>query len=319
MSDLFDHRQVRRAFSRAAHHYDDAAALQREVGARLLESLDYYDERAQREAQGGTPRTPQRVLDVGCGPGHAAVQMQQRWPKAQVIALDLALPMAREAMDNAKRMRVAGSRIPNPVSRLFAQRPQPLCADARALPLADGSVDVLFSNLCLQWIEDLPAVFAGFRRVLRPDGLMVLSTFGPDTLWELREAFAHADSAPHVSPFASIAQFGDALIAAGFKDPVLDRDEFRLQHDSLADLMRELRTIGATNALATRRRSLTGRARFVRAAQAYDPMRRDGKLPATWEVITAQAWGPQPGTPIRVGGVDEVAVPVSRIPIRRRG
>jgi malonyl-CoA O-methyltransferase len=319
MSDLFDHRQVRRAFSRAAHHYDDAAALQREVGARLLESLDYYDERAQREAQGGTPRTPQRVLDVGCGPGHAAVQMQQRWPKAQVIALDLALPMVREARHNARQMRPTGSRIPNPVSRLFAQRPQPLCADARALPLADGSVEVLYSNLCLQWIEDLPAVFAGFRRVLKPDGLMVLSTFGPDTLWELREAFSHADSAPHVSPFASIAQFGDALIAAGFKDPVLDRDEFRLQHDSLADLMRELRTIGATNALATRRRSLTGRARFVRAAQAYEPMRRDGKLPATWEVITAQAWGPQPGTPIRVGGVDEVAVPVSRIPIRRRG
>ena len=101
-----------------------------------------------------------------------------------------------------------------------------VCADARALPLADGSVDVLYSNLCLQWIEDLPAVFAGFRRVLKPDGLMVLSTFGPDTLWELRDAFAHADSAPHVSPFASIAQFGDALIAAGFKDPVLDRDEF---------------------------------------------------------------------------------------------
>lgn len=316
MSELFDHRQVRRAFSRAAHHYDDAAALQREVGARLLESLDYYDERAQRDAGGGRPLAPRRVLDVGCGPGHAAVAMQQRWPKAQVIALDLALPMAREARDNARQMRPAAS---NPVSRLLAPRPQPLCADACALPLADGSVDVLFSNLCLQWVEDLPAVFAGFRRVLRPDGLMVLSTFGPDTLWELREAFGHADSAPHVSPFASIAQFGDALIAAGFKDPVLDRDEFRMQHDSLADLMRELRTLGATNALSTRRRSLTGRTRFARAGQAYEPMRRDGRLPATWEVITAHAWGPQPGTPIRVGGVDEVAVPVARIPIRRRG
>jgi malonyl-CoA O-methyltransferase len=307
MSDLFDHRQVRRAFSRAAHHYDDAAALQREVGARLLESLDYFDERAQREAQGGKPRSPQVVLDVGCGPGHATAEMQKRWPKALVIALDLALPMLQESKRNAGGWRP------------FKQRPQPLCADARALPLADGSVDVLFSNLCLQWVEDLPAVFAGFRRVLKPDGLMVLSTFGPDALWELREAFSHADSAPHVSPFASIAQFGDALIAAGFKDPVLDRDEFRLQHDSLAHLMRELRTLGATNALSTRRRSLTGRARFARAAQAYEPLRREGGLPATWEVITAHAWGPQPGTPIRVGGVDEVAVPITRIPIRRRG
>ena len=306
MSELFDHRQVRRAFSRAAHHYDDAAALQREVAARLLESLDYFDERAQREANGGKPSTPQLVLDVGCGPGHAAVAMQQRWPKAQVFALDLALPMLREAKHNAGGWRP------------FKQRPQVLCADARALPLADGSVDVLFSNLCLQWVEDLPAVFAGFRRVLKPGGLMVLSTFGPDTLWELREAFGHADSAPHVSPFASIAQFGDALIAAGFKDPVLDRDEFHLQHGSLGELMRELRTLGATNALSTRRRSLTGRERFARAAHAYEPLRRDGKLPATWEVVSAHAWGPPPGAPIRVGGVDEVRVPISAIPVRRR-
>ena len=305
MTELFDHRQVRRAFSRAARHYDDAAALQREVAARLLDSLDYFDERAQREAD-GRAASPQTVLDVGCGPGHAAAAMQKRWPKAQVVALDLALPMLRETTRNAGGWRP------------FKQRPQAVCADARALPLADGCVDVLFSNLCLQWIEDLPAVFAGFRRVLRPGGLMVLSTFGPDTLWELREAFGEADSAPHVSPFASIAQFGDALIAAGFKDPVLDRDELHLQHDSLADLMRELRTLGATNALSTRRRSLTGRARFGRAAQAYEPMRRDCKLPATWEVITAHAWGPPPGTPIRSGGIDEVRVPVGSIPVRRR-
>ena len=202
--------------------------------------------------------------------------------------------------------------------RPFKARPTPVCADARALPLADGTVDVLFSNLCLQWVQDLPAVFAGFRRVLRPGGLMLLSTFGPDTLWELREAFAHADSAPHVSPFATIAQFGDALVAAGFKDPVLDRDELVLRHEQLGGLMRELRTLGATNALSTRRRSLTGRARFARAAQAYEGMRADGRLPATWEVITAQAWGPPPGTPIRVGDVDEVAVPLSAIPVRRR-
>lgn len=317
MTELFDHRQVRRAFSRAASHYDDAAALQREIAARLLESLDYYDERAEREAQGGKPRSPEVVLDVGCGPGHASVAMQQRWPRAQVFALDLALPMAREARANAARADRGSSRFPNPFAK--PRRPQPLCADARALPLADGSVDVLFSNLCLQWVEDLPAVFAGFRRVLRPGGLMVLSTFGPDTLWELREAFAHADSAPHVSAFPSIAQFGDALIAAGFQDPVLDRDAFRMRHASLGDLMRELRTLGATNAMATRRRSLTGRERFARAAAHYESMRGEGALPATWEVITAHAWGPPPGTPIRIGGVDEVAVPVSRIPIRRRG
>jgi malonyl-CoA O-methyltransferase len=302
MTDLFDHRQVRRSFSRAAHGYDQAAALQREVGARLSETLDYLEE-----------RVPDVVVDVGCGPGHLSAAMQKRWPRAQVVALDLALPMLRQARENfgggGWRQRLLGG----------ARRPEAVCADARALPLRDGSVDVLFSNLCLQWVEDLPAVFAGFRRVLKPGGLLLVSTFGPDTLFELRGAFAEADAAPHVSPFASIAQFGDALIAAGFKNPVLDRDEFVLGHPDLGHLMRELRTLGATNASVERRRSLTGRARFARAAQAYEPLRgADGSLPATWEVIYAHAWGPEPGTPIRVGGVDEVQVPVSSIRVRPR-
>jgi malonyl-CoA O-methyltransferase len=301
MTDLFDHRQVRRAFSRAAHGYDGAAALQREVGARLSETLDYLDDRA-----------PEVVVDIGCGPGHAAVAMQRRWPRAQLIALDLALPMLQETRRNA-----GGGGLPRFLGG--ARRPDAVCADARALPLRDVSVDVLYSNLCLQWVEDLPAVFAGFRRVLKPGGLLLVSTFGPDTLFELRGAFAEADNTPHVSLFPSIAQFGDALIAAGFKDPVLDRDEFTLKHDDLGDLMRELRTLGATNAMRERRRSLTGRARFARAAQAYEALRgEDGRLPATWEVVYAHAWGPQPGTPIRVGGVDEVQVPVAKIPIRRR-
>ncbi len=306
MTDLFDHRQVRRAFSRAAHGYDSAAALQREVGGRLMESLDYLDD----PAHGRPP--PQVVVDLGCGPGHASAAMQERWPKAQVLALDIATGMLAQTR---RHTRSTGARRLNP----FARTPALLCADARALPLRDRSVDVLFSNLCLQWVEDLPAVFAGFRRVLKPGGLLLVSTFGPDTLFELREAFAAADDAPHVSLFPAIGQFGDALIAAGFKDPVLDRDEFRLGHPNLADLMRELRAIGATNAMATRRRSLTGRARFARAAQAYEAMRSaDGCLPATWEVIYAHAWGPPPGAPIRVGGVDEIHVPPSSIRVRKR-
>jgi malonyl-CoA O-methyltransferase len=303
MSGLFDDRQVRRAFSRAAEGYDAAATLQREVASRLAESLDYLDD----PALGLAP--PQVVVDLGSGPGHMSAALQKRWPKAQVLALDIAPGMLAQVRGNA-----GGSRF-NP----FTRRPIPVCADARALPLADRSVDVLFSSLCLQWVEDLPAVFAGMRRVLKPGGLMLVSTFGMDTLIELRQAFAAADEAPHVSPFTAIGPFGDALIAAGFKDPVLDRDEFHLGHPDLASLMRELRGIGATNALAGRRRSLTGRARFARASEAYEAMRSaDGQLPVTWEVIYAHAWGPPPGAPIRVGGVDEVQVPLSSIRVRRR-
>ena len=148
---------------------------------------------------------------------------------------------------------------------------------------------------------------------------MLCSSFGPETLAELREAFAQADASPHVSPFASIAQFGDALLSAGFRDPVVDRDLFNLTYPDLPALMRELRAIGATNAMASRRRSLTGRARFAAAAAAYEPLRDgQGRLPSSWEVIYAQAWAPAPGMPIREGGHEVAAVPLSQIPIRRR-
>lgn len=302
---VFDARQVRRSFSRSASGYDAAAALQHAVEARLLESLDYLDDPALQRGP------PQRVLDLGCGTGRASAAMQKRWPKAQVLSLDLALPMLRQARTASK----GSGWLTNP----FVQRPRQACADARALPLAEGSVDLLFSNLCLQWVDDLDAVFAGFRRVLKPGGLLLVSTFGPETLWELREAFARADEAPHVSPFADIAGFGDVLVRAGFRQPVLDRDLDVTRYPDLAALMRELRAIGATNALASRRHTLTGRARFAAAARAYETMRsRDGQLPASWETISAMAWAPEAGTPVREGGVELASIPLSRIPIRRR-
>ena len=300
MNTIFDRGQVRRAFSRAARSYDAAAGLQHAVEAQLLESLDYF---------GG--RTPDVVLDLGCGPGSASLAMRRRWPKARVLALDLALPMLRES-----RVAERWHPLRRPVQRI--------CADVRALPLAEASVDVVFSNLCLQWVEDLPAVFAGFRRVLRPGGLLLVSTFGPDTLHELREAFAEAEHAstepaPHVSPFAGIAQFGDALMAAGFRDPVLDRDTTVSRYRDLPALMRELRAMGATNALQARRQTLTGKARFARAAQAYAAQcDADAMLPATWETITAMAWAPAPGAPIREGGMEVARFPASGIPVRRR-
>lgn len=294
---LFDKRHVRRAFSRSAASYDAAARLQHEVEANLLESLDYLDDPKLERPK------PQVVLDLGAGPGRASAAMRKRWPKARVVAVDLALPMLREAGKRSGWWR--------PFDRVNA--------DVRALPFADGSVDVLFSNLCLQWIEDLPAVFAGFRRVLKPNGLLLASTFGPETLQELRDAFTHADATPHVSPFATIAQFGDALVHAGFRNPVLDRDLYTTTYPDLPTLMREQRAIGATNALRTRRHTLTGRARFAAAAQAYDAFRTsDGTLPASWEIITAMAWAPEPGAPIREGGFEVTSVPVASIPVRRR-
>lgn len=297
---LFDSRLVRRRFSRAAAGYDAAAQVQKIAERRLLESLDYLDDPALARPP------PQRVLDLGCGTGSASRHMQKRWPKAEIIAMDLALPMLEQTRAQSRRW--------NP----FAHAPVPVCADARRIPLAEGSVDVIFSNLCLQWVDALDQVLNSFRRVLKPQGLLLFSTFGPETLWELREAFAQADAAPHVSAFVDVAGVGDALIDAGFFQPVVDRDEEVRHYPDLPALMHELRALGATNALSNRRATLTGRGRFAAATRAYEAHRgRDG-LPATFEILSAMAWAPEHGAPIREGGVDLVSIPAGSIPIRRR-
>lgn len=288
---LFDRRQLRRSFGRAAKHYAAVAALQREVEARLLEQLDYLD-----------ARKPARVLDLGCGPGRASAAMKQRWPKAEVIAVDMALPMLREAGRH--------SRLWRPLRRV--------CADVAALPFADQSCDVVFSSLCLQWVEDLPAVFNEFRRVLRPDGLLLIATFGPDTLAELREAYRTIGETPPVSPFTPIQPLGDALLAAGFRDPVLEREHYTLTYPDLRALMQELRAIGANDARAERPRGLAGRTRLQRVTAAYESFRRDGVLPSSWEVISAMAFAPQAGAPVRRAGSDLASFPADRIPIRKR-
>ena len=286
-----DHRHLRRAFGRVARGYAAAAVLQREVQQRLLERLDYLD-----------AGEVHRVLDVGAGPGTALPALRRRFRQAQVVALDLAAPMLVEARRHGHLLR------PVPV----------VCADAAALPLADGSVDLVFSNLCVQWTPALETVFGEFRRVLRPGGLLLLSTFGPQTLVELREAFASVDAQSHVSRFAPIQAVGAALMASGLRDPVLDQDLFTLTYPDVTALMAELRAIGATHAGQDRRRTLTGPGRLRQLAAAYEPWRREGVLPSSWEVFYAHAFGPQPGQPQRGAAGEVASFPADRIPVRRR-
>ena len=289
---LFDLRQLRRSFGRAAANYSAIAVLQREVETRLLEQLDYLENKA-----------PTRILDLGCGPGRSSAAMKKRWPKSQVIALDVALPMLREVPRHTRFWR--------PVQRI--------CADAARLPLADQTVDLIFSSLCLQWVDDLPAALDEFRRVLRPGGLLLFATFGPDTLIELRDAYLQAgERQPPLSPFAQIQQVGDGLVGAGFRDPVLDSDRFTLTYAEPISLLRELRAIGAGDARSDRSRGLGGKRRQQKMLAAYESLRRDGVLPSTWEVITAMAWAPAPGAPRREGSADIASFPADRIPRRTR-
>lgn len=275
MSDFqLDPHQVRRHFGRAATSYEKHDALQREVQTALLERLDFYLE------------TPLRVVDVGAGTGRGAALLKQRYPKAEVIALDLALPMLRAAKQHSSWLK--------PFMRA--------CAEATQLPLADHSVDVLYSNLCFQWVDDLPALFGECMRVLKPGGFMAFSSFGPDTLKELRAAWAEADQLPHVGRFLDMHDVGDAMLNAGLRDPVLDVFRYTLTYSEPRKLLEELQGLGATNADRARARGLTGKARYQRMLAAYEAMRVDGRIPASWEVVSAHAWGPPVGQPRRVPG-----------------
>ncbi len=278
-SSHVDQRQVRRNFSRAAATYEQHDALQQEVQTLLVDRLGFYLE------------APERVIDVGAGTGRGTALLRKRYPKAQVVAMDLALPMLRAAKKHVSWLK--------PFQRV--------CAEATSLPLPDHSVDVLHSNLCFQWIDDLPALFGECVRVLKPGGLLVYSTFGPDTLKELRAAWAQADEQPHVSRFLDMHDLGDAMINAGLRDPVLDVDRYTLTYSEPRMLLKELQGLGATNADRERERHLLGKRHYQRMLAAYETMRVDGRIPATWEVVTAHAWGPPPGQSRRLAGGGEIA------------
>ncbi|MCC6756552.1 MAG: malonyl-ACP O-methyltransferase BioC [Arenimonas sp.] len=270
---LFQRDAVRRHFSRAAGTYLEAAALQREVEARLLEQSDYLE----------TP--PERMLDLGAGPGRASGVLKKRWPKADVVAMDLSLPMLRQVPKQTRFWR--------PVKRV--------CADALQLPFRDRSFDLVFSSLCLQWAHPLPQALREIRRVLKPGGLLVFSTFGPDTLLELRETYLTCGLEPAVSPFAAIQQVGDALQGAGFARSVLDREMYTLDYPDLRALMRELQAIGATDARKSRTRGLMGKHRWQALDAAYP--RQHGRVASSWEVIAAMAFRPEHDPPPREDGI----------------
>jgi malonyl-CoA O-methyltransferase len=277
-----DPRAVRRAFGRAVATYDEAAVLQREVAARMAARLDY------------TRVEPVLVLDAGCGTGEAVGELCARYPSARVVALDLALPMVGAARERVRRGRSLLRRL---LPSAFAGDPRApwfVCADMNALPLRGVAFDLIWSNLALQWVNDLPRVFGEMRRVLKVGGFMSFTTFGPDTLREVRGAFARADAYTHTNRFADMHDIGDMLVHAGFADPVMDMEQITLTYASPDALLRELKCLGATNATRGRPRGLMGRRRWRGMLAALEALRRDGRIPATFEVVYGHAWKGEP-------------------------
>ena len=271
-----DKSRVREAFDRAAHSYDGAAVLQREVSDRMSERLDYI-----RHA-------PLRILDAGSGTGYGAVGLRSRYPDAQVIELDLApsmLQVSRQKQQAAPRGGLLG--------RLFRKaEPWQLCADIEQLPLASASEDMVWSSLAIQWVNTPDQVFAEFHRALRVDGLLMFATLGPDTLCELNHAFAGIDGHTHVNRFIDMHDIGDALVRTGFATPVMDMEKIVLTYDDIKGVMHDLKGIGAHNVTQGRKTGLMGKTAWRDITARYDALRRDGKLPATYEVVYGHAWKP---------------------------
>lgn len=264
----FDKAIVKQRFNRVAAHYEQHAVLQQTVASHMLERLDLF--RLQ----------PALILDVGAGTGWAARLLERRYRKARVVLCDLAEQM----------LRTARQRTP-----FFFSRQSFLCADVESLPVGDTRVDMIFCNLCLQWCTDLDRVFNHFRRVLRPEGLVLFSSFGPDTLRELRLSWAEVDARVHVHCFFDMHDVGDALIRAGLVSPVMDVEHFTVTYSDVLALLHDLKQIGATNAAAGRAHGMTGKGAFHALARAYARFEQEGRLPATYEVVYGHAWAPVAG------------------------
>jgi malonyl-CoA O-methyltransferase len=291
-SCMFDTQAVARSFGAASRQYDAEARLQTLVRDELLSRVD-----ALRNA-------PAALLDLGTGTGAAAAALKRRFPRTRVVAADISAPMLEVARRRSR----------------FWRRIECELADAHALPFADQSFDLVFSNLMLQWTDPLDVALREIHRVLRPGGLLLASSFGAQTLQELREAWSAADEGIHVNSFVDMHDFGSALQRAGFAEPVLDTDRHVVHYADVRSLMQAIKRIGAHNVNRARARGLTGRSAFGRMTAAYDTHRVPAGLPATWQVVYAVAWvnGPMTAEGPRVAAETHIDLAQMRAGLSRK-
>jgi malonyl-CoA O-methyltransferase len=246
--------KIRNTFNTASSNYNDNAFLQNEIANRLAEKLKVISIK------------PQIIIDLGSGTGLLSNKTAEIFPNANLICVDFA---QQSLLKNSQNLKV--------------------CANAYELPFASNSVDFIVSNLMMQWCPDLKALFNECFRVLKPEGLILFTTFGPDTLKELKRSWSAVDSSAHVNNFIDMHDIGDQMLQSGFQSPIMEMENITLTYEKVLDLMHDLKSIGAQN-VGSRSKALTGKTKFKKMIEMYESYRSDGKLPATYEVIYGHAW-----------------------------
>lgn len=276
---IYNRQHLQQHFSKAAAAYDEAAVLQKLTAEELASRLDLIK------------LETNQITDLGAGTGFLTQLLRSHYPKADLIALDLSHQML---LLNKQRLNNKETLLGKLAKLLKASKTHFIQADVYHLPLANASQDLVTTNFMLQWCDDLDKVLQEIRRILRPGGLLMLGSLGPDTLKELRQAWVSIEGeAGHnrLNNFIDMHDLGDALIRNGFGQPVMDTMQYTLTYDEPLGVLRDLKTIGATN--ASQKRSLLGKDKFKQMLAAYENSRVAGKIPATFEVVHGHAWANQ--------------------------
>lgn len=273
---------IQTSFDRIAEAYDRHAALEQEVGRRLLSRTVFNQ------------FEPRHILDMGCGTGDCSTALKNSFRKANVTGVDFSAAMLAQSRGKPKLLR--------PVRFV--------CGDMSRLPLADQSVDMVFSNLANYWSADPPGLYAEVRRVLRKNGMFLFSTLGPGSFSQLRETWASVDSSVDVPWFADILEVGDALAAAGFAEPAMDAERITLEYSSVESMMEELDSTG-TGLLV--KGGDAWRSRRQELAEAWMPLMSGDKYPLTFEIVYGAAFGPPEGQPRKTADGDVATISVSSL------
>lgn len=280
--------EIRKSFDNAAASYEQVAIVQNEIGKRLLERLEYIK------------INPTRILDLGSGAGQFSRALKKRYPKAQIVSLDLSFGMLKQSKTQ---------------QALWRKWPL-VCGDMEALPFADKSFDLVFSNQVIHWAEDMPALAKELLRIMQLDGCLLMSTLGPDTFQELRSSYSAIDDFAHANDFMDMHDLGDILQHTPFVDPVIDMEKITVRYSSVRALLQALKAQGVRNIHAKRNAGLSGTSHRQAFEQHYlQHYQQEGKVPLSYEVVYAHAWR---GAQRIDGDMRETTIPVEKIGRVRR-